>query len=191
LVTHKTTVDGVCRGHKTLVNSRAADIYVHDGGQWKEAFHAEAKIVDPGALPVKPVSQTREASSAKPADPNVAAMAAAERAVWGVWQAHDAKKLANSTTREISFINVYGTYFATKADALKDWSATGCDVKTVEITDAVGKMLSPTVGLLRYVATPDGTCYGQKVGRVWGTSVYVKDGNAWKWTFGINVPARQ
>jgi hypothetical protein len=32
---------------------------------------------------------------------------------------------------------------------------------------------------------------GQEVNSViWGTSVYVKDGDAWKWTFGINVPAR-
>jgi hypothetical protein len=27
------------------------------------------------------------------------------------------------------------------------------------------------------------------VGPIWGTSVYVKDGNLWKWVFGINVPA--
>jgi hypothetical protein len=39
--------------------------------------------------------------------------------------------------------------------------------------------------------TADGTCYGQKVNSViGGTSVYVKDGDAWRWTFGINVPAR-
>ena len=36
----------------------------------------------------------------------------------------------------------------------------------------------------------DGTCYGQVVGPIWGTSVYVKDGDTWKWAFGINTPAR-
>ena len=50
-------------------------------------------------------------------------------------------------------------------------------------------MLSPTVGILTFKATADGTCYGQKLGSVWGTSVYVKDGDHWKWTFGINLPA--
>jgi hypothetical protein len=46
------------------------------------------------------------------------------------------------------------------------------------------------VGILTFNATADGTCFGQKVGPVWGSSVYVKHGDAWKWTFGINVPAR-
>jgi len=30
----------------------------------------------------------------------------------------------------------------------------------------------------------------QKVGPIWGSSIYVKYGDAWKWAFGINVPAR-
>jgi hypothetical protein len=52
-------------------------------------------------------------------------------------------------------------------------------------------MLSPTVGILTFKAAADGTCYGQKVGPVWGTSVYVKRGDVWKWTFGMNLPARR
>ena len=27
------------------------------------------------------------------------------------------------------------------------------------------------------------------MGTIWGTSIYSKDGNTWKWTFGINLPA--
>jgi hypothetical protein len=53
-------------------------------------------------------------------------------------------------------------------------------------------MLSPTAGILTFKGTADGTCYGQKVNSViWGTSIYVKDGDARKWAFGINVPARR
>ena len=73
---------------------------------------------------------------------------------------------------------------------MKDWSGTYCDVKSISITDAAGTMLSPTVGILTFKAAADGTCYGQKVGPIWGTSVYVKHGDVWKWTFGINLPAR-
>ena len=72
---------------------------------------------------------------------------------------------------------------------MQDWSGTYCDVKSVSLTDAAGTMLSPTVGILTFKATADGTCYGQKVGPIWGTSVYVKHGDVWKWTFGINLPA--
>ena len=88
-----------------------------------------------------------------------------------------------------SFINIFGTYFATKADALKDWTSPGCDVKSVSVTDATATMLSPNVGILAFNGGADGTCFGQKVGPIWGTSIYVKEGEAWRWTFGINLPA--
>jgi len=101
------------------------------------------------------------------------------------------QKDADLTARDISFINIFGVHLATKADALKDWSGTYCDVKSIDITDAGGAMLSPTVGILTFKAAADGTCYGQKVGPVWGTSVYVKRGDVWKWTFGMNLPARR
>ena len=108
--------------------------------------------------------------------------------MWEAWRAHDAKKLADLTARDISFINIFGVYLATKSDALQDWSGTYCDVKSISLTDAAGTMLSPMVGILTFKAGADGTCYGQKVGPVWGSSVYVKYGDVWKWTFGINYP---
>jgi hypothetical protein len=195
LMTYKTTVDGTCGGQKVPANSWAASVYVGDGGKWKGVFHAEAPVVDPKAAPAKPVAKKEapKKDEAKPADRDAGtdAMLAVEKTVWEAWKAHDAKKLEDLTARDISFINIFGTYFATKADALKDWSGAGCDVKTVSVTDAAGRMLSPTVGVLTFKGTADGTCYGQKVGPIWGTSIYVKDGNAWKWAFGINVPARQ
>lgn len=195
LITYKTTVDGTCGGQKVPANSWAAGVYVRDGDKWKGAFHAEAPVVDPKAAPAKPVDKKEapKADEAKPADRDAGtdAMLAVEKAVWEAWKAHDAKKLEDLTARDISFINIFGTYFATKADALKDWTGAGCDVKSVSVTDAAGTMLSPTVGILTFKGTADGTCYGQKVGPIWGTSVYVKDGDAWKWAFGINLPARR
>jgi len=103
--------------------------------------------------------------------------------------AGESGRIEELTTREVSFINIFGTYFATRAEALKDWTGVGCDVKSVSVTDATGTMLSSTVGILRFNGAADGTCYGQKVGPIWGTSVYLRDGDAWKWTFGINLPA--
>ena len=45
--------------------------------------------------------------------------------------------------------------------------------------------------ILTFTGTAVGTCYGQTIESViWGTSIYVKDGDAWKWTFGISVPAQ-
>jgi hypothetical protein len=63
-----------------------------------------------------------------------------------------------------------------------------CDVKSVNISDAAGSMLTPSVGILTFKGTTDGTCEGQKVGVTWGMSIYVKDGASWKYAFGMNQP---
>jgi ketosteroid isomerase-like protein len=195
LITYKTTVDGICGGQKVPANSWAASVYVDYGGKWKGVFHAEAPVVDPKAAPAKPVAKEEtpredETQSAE-RDASTDALLVAEKTVWEAWRIHDAKRIADLTARDISFINIFGVYLATKADALKDWSGIYCDVKSISITNAAATMLSPTVGILTFKATADGTCFGQKVGPIWGTSVYVKHGDAWKWTFGINLPAHR
>jgi hypothetical protein len=158
------------------------------------SLHARAAIVDPKASPAKPVDRQQALKEANVQPTNVDvrtdAMLELERAVWEAWRAHNAKRIGDLTARDISFINIFGVYLATKTDAMQDWSGTYCDVKSVSLTEATGTMLSPTVGILTFKAAAEGTCYGQKVGPVWGSSVYVRNGDAWKWTFGINLPAR-
>lgn len=193
LLTYKSTVDATCGGQKVPAISRVAAVYVREGGKWKDVFHAESAVVDPAAISTNAVdageaSKTSEAASTA-RDGGTEAMLAVEKVVWEAWRAHDAKKIEALTAREISFINIFGMYLATKAEALKNWSGEGCDVTSVSVTDAAGTMLSPTVGILTFKGAADGTCYGQKVGPIWGTSIYVKHGDQWKWTFGINVPA--
>ncbi len=194
LITYKSTVDGACGGQKAPVDRWAASVYVRDGDSWRGAFHAEAPIVDPAAAPAKPADKQHapeagEVATAEP-DADTNALHAAEKAVWEAWREHDAKKIEALTASDISFINIFGTYLPTKADAVKDWTGNGCNVKSVSVTNPVATMLSPTVGILTFNGGADGTCFGQEVGPIWGTSIYVKDGDAWKWTFGINLPAR-
>jgi ketosteroid isomerase-like protein len=194
LITYKDTVDGSCGGQKIPVNSWAATVYLRDGGQWKAAFHAQAAVVDPAAPPLRQAytSGEQEVGQFKPTpqDARVGTLLPIERKVWEAWKDRDAKRLSALMAEDISFINIFGTYLVNKAEGLKNWSGTGCNVKSVGLTDAVATVLSPTVGILTFKATADGTCFGQKVGPVWGSSIYVKSGGAWKWTFGINVPAR-
>ena len=146
LITYKATVNGTCGGQQLPTNSRAAAIYVRDDGKWKRAFHARAAIVDPKATLAKSVDrqQALNEDNAQPTNRNARtdAMLAVERNVWEAWRAHDAKKLADLTARDISFINIFGVYLATKTDAMQDWSGTYCDVKSVSLTDAAGTMLS-------------------------------------------------
>jgi hypothetical protein len=194
VITHKITVNGTCGGQKNPPASWAATVYVRDGSHWKAAFHAQAAIIDPAAPPVKPVGKNAggEPKQSKPADGDALtnALLPREKAVWEAWKDHDAKRMDALTTTNMQFINIFGIHLATKAEALKNWSGEGCNVKTISLTDAAATMISPTVGILTFHASADGTCFGQKVGPVWGSSIYVKDGDTWKWNFGINLPAR-
>lgn len=194
LLTHKATVDGTCDGQKLPVSSWVATVYVRDGDRWKAAFHAEAPIVDPKAAAANPVDakETPQVDGAGPVDrdADTDGLLAIEKTLWEAWRTHDGRKMgALIGSDDISFINIFGTFIGTKASALKDWSKPYCDVKSVSLSDAAGTMLTPTVGILTFKAAADGTCYGQKIGPIWGTSVYMKRGDVWKWMFGINLPA--
>jgi hypothetical protein len=194
LITHKLTIEGTCGGQKNPPASWAATVYVREGDRWKAAFHAEAAIVDPTVLTAKPAGKqaTGDAKQTRSTDQNARTddLLFREKTLWEAWKNHDAKRLAALMERNIQFINIFGTHFGTKADALKDWSGKGCEVKAVDLTDAAAAMFSPTAGVLTFHARADGTCFGQRVGPVWGSSIYVKDGDTWKWIFGINLPAR-
>jgi hypothetical protein len=188
------TTSGTCGAHKFPAISWVAGVYVRDGGHWKAAFHAEAPVVDPSAASARSVNEheARKDETASPTDRTAEgdALLARENVVWEAWRIHDANEIAKLMAKDISFINIFGMHFSNKADALTNWSGTGCDVKSVRIADARTTALSPTVAILTFKAAADGTCYGQKVGPVWGTSIYVRDGNDWVWNFGINLPAR-
>jgi hypothetical protein len=189
--------DGTCTGPdgkpmRMPSPVRGATIWIRNGNKWLAAFHGENLIVDPkapAAPPATPDAATAAASAPAGGDANTELLVKAELAIWEAWAAKDQKKLEDLTADEISFVNIFGTYLATKADAIKDWTGNGCDAKSVSVTGGAATALSPNVELLTVKATADGTCGGQKiVGAVYGTTVYVKDGDRWKWAFGMNMP---
>ncbi len=185
---------------------RAATVWVRNREKWQAAFHSENLIVDPKAPPAtdkkeEPKKDNKAAANAntaaapapaKPiADRITDALMAAENSVWEAWKAKDAKKIEDLTAKEITFVNIFGTYFANKADVIKDWTGSTCDVKSFTLTDGVGTSVSPTVGILTLTGTVNGTCGGKDISgqKIYGNSVYVKDGDAWKWVFGFNSPS--
>jgi hypothetical protein len=115
-------------------------------------------------------------------------MMAVEKSIWEAWMAKDAARLQELTTPDLSFQNIFGTYFANKADTLKNWTSTYCDIKSVSVNDGEGTLLSPAIGILNRTGTAQGSCNGQKLPLVpiYGTSVYVKDGDSWKLAFSLN-----
>lgn len=201
VLSYRGNFDGSCTGPgsklmKIPSPTRAATVWVRSGDKWLAAYHGENLIIDPkNAPPPKPRSKTAEgnASSAPPSgtDPSAtSAMLAVEKKIWEAWMAKDRTKLDELTTPDLAFENIFGTYFANKAETLKDWTGPACDVKSVDVADGAGSFISPTVGVLTSKGTAKGTCGGPKPAeiRVYGTSFYVKDGGAWKLAFCLNRP---
>ncbi len=173
---------------------RSASIWIRSGDKWRAVFHGENLIVDPKAPPPPPapapnkegrrrksrrkttrlrLNQIRlDTAAPARATPDVKrgantdALVAVELALWEAWKEHDAKKLDALMTRDVSFVNIFGTYLGTKADALKDWTGNGCEVKSVSVSDGFATALSPTVEMLTRKGTADGTCGGQNIGGV-------------------------
>jgi hypothetical protein len=216
-LSYKATWDGMCNGPdgtpmKVPSPVRSASIWVRSGDKWQAVFHGENLIVDPKNPPkdapaAPPKNQSAKQDDATAANSNAASNAAApatdtpdantdalvkiELALWEAWKAHDAKKLDDLMAKDVSFVNIFGTYLGTKADALKDWTGANCEIKSVSVTDGFASALSPTVEMLTRKGTADGTCGGQNVGGtdIWGVSIYVKEGDAWKFAFGMNLAA--
>ena len=214
-LSYKATWDGTCNapdGKQLKVPSpiRSASVWVRSGDKWQAVFHGENLIIDPKNLPkvasaAPPNNESAQQDDKTAADSNTAANTTApamatpgtntdavvkvELALWEAWKEHDAQKLDKLMAKDVSFVNIFGTYLATRADAMKDWTGSLCEIKSVSVTDGFATTLSPTVEMLTRKGTADGTCGGQEVGGtdIWGVSIYVKEGDAWKFAFGMNL----
>ena len=187
--------DGMCTGpdgKSMRIPSpiRAATVWVRSDDRWQAAFHGENPIIDPKhspeALPA-PIAEPTEKAEDTDADPNTDALVEVEKSVWEAWKAHDAKKLEDLTANSLSFIDIFGNSFDNKTDTIKAWAGSICEVKSIGVADGIVTALSPTIRLLMHKGTADGTCYGEKVPAVHGNSIYVRDGEAWKLAFTMNM----
>ncbi len=204
VLSYKATMDGTCTSDGKTGRPpspvRAATVWMRNGEKWQAVFHGENLITDPKTLSEtykKEKSEKGDLKKDTAAVPGAAkridgsgteGLVMAERAIWGAWKEKSAKKLEDLTAADITFVNIFGTYFANKADVIKDWTGTTCHVKSFSLTDGIGTLVSPTVGILTVTGSVDGDCGGQKPPPVYAASVYVKYGGAWKWAFGFNSP---
>jgi ketosteroid isomerase-like protein len=205
VLSYKGTFDGTCtvdgKAEKALSPVRAATVWVRSGDKWLAAFHGENLIVDPKAQAAPPAKNddkaaTNSNTASKTAAPveatgdaNTDALVKIELAVWEAWKALDAGKLEELTNADLLFVDIFGNVTFTKAATIKVWSDHRCEVKSVSVSDGFASAISPNVAILTHRGTADGTCYGQNLGGpIYGTSVYVKNGDAWKLAFTLNSP---
>ena len=206
----KATVDGTCDGEKIPAAMTSATLFVRSGDTWKAAYHGQTAVIDPKSPPPAEPAKKDEAKKddsaaktdpaanakkedSKPADDASDTMTksllALETSGWEAWRAKDTAKLDPMLTNDVAFVDPMGMAHFGKAANLKTWSDQKCEVKSVNLSDAAGSSASPTVAILTFKGTADGTCDGQKLGPVWGTAIYQKEGEAWKLAFHMESPA--
>ncbi len=208
VLSYRGTFDGTCtmdgRSEKVPSPVRAATVWVRSGEKWLAAFHGENPIFDPLATeapPAEPAArkeapnkEDKAAPDARPAAPAadlstdaaIDAMVAIETSVWEAWKDRDAKVLEELTARDLAFVDIFGNVTSGKAETIKFWIEHQCDVLGVRVADGTGTSLSATVGILTFKGILEGTCGGQKFPLIYGTSVYTRNGDAWKLAFTLN-----
>ena len=188
VLTHRTEVSGTCGGKQLAPASYTATVYVREAREWKIAFRAQSAIVDPMKA-AKPAASELWTGGRTRSDAFTQTLLAREQAAWSAWKDRDAKRIDALLGDQIQFIDIFGNHIGTRAETLKTWSGEGCEVKGFDIDGAKATMFAPDFGILTVRAATQGKCFGQDVWPIWGTSLYVKHGNAWLWSFGINVLA--
>lgn len=193
VLTYKGTWDGTCGGEKLPSPTRAASVYVRSGEKWQAVYHSETLIIDPKSAPPPPVKGESKKDDAKSDEAKTDALTdelmAVETKGWDAWKARDAAGLEATVTKDIAFVDVFGNFARNRSEAIKAWTGPKCEIKSAGPSNGHAVSISPTVALLTYRGDADGTCEGQKLGPLWGTTVFVKDGGQWKAAYLFESPA--
>ena len=192
VLTTKATVDGTCGGEKIPSPTTSASLYIRVGSEWKAAYHNETPIMDRNA-PSPPAGAKKEEpkkeTAAPASDPLTDSLMAVKKKGWDGWRTQDAKTLQETTAPEMGFVDVTGHATFSQADVIKMWTTGKCDIKsTGPVNGKATFSITPTVAILTYKGLADGTCEGEKLLDLWGTTIAIKDGDTWKAAYIFEAP---
>jgi len=102
---------------------------------------------------------------------------ATEKKLWEAWKNKDPKPFKATLAADSVMVGESGV--SDKATAIKAITSMDCDVKSYALSDFKLAMASPTVALISYKGTVEGTCGGAAIPPVWASSVYVNRGGKW------------
>lgn len=216
VMSYKTTMDGSCtmdgKSMKLPSPTRAASVWVRNGDKWQGVFHGENLIIDPkNPPPAPPKSEAKKeepkkddkaaansntAAAPAPAKPtpsaNTEALVKLHTSGWEAFKAKDAKKFDEMLAANVVNVDPIGTVISGKANIIKQWTETmKCEgITKVSVTDGFSTAISPTVELFTLKGNADGTCNGQKNANLFQSTIYVKEGDAWKLAFMFEAAAR-
>ncbi|MEP6945283.1 MAG: nuclear transport factor 2 family protein [Acidobacteriota bacterium] len=186
VLTFKAAQDYTCDGKKGTPETWSASAYVRDGDKWKNVFYSEQPIVD--AKAPTPKAKTGEAKATESApDPSTDALMAVEKKAWDSWKARDIAGVESVMAKD--FVSFGGMGRKDRAESIKGWSEPKCTGLGYAFAEPMGVQLAPDAALVTYKANSQGTCDGKPIApTLWVASFDVKEGDAWKNAFYLDVP---
>ena len=119
------------------------------------------------------------------------ALLTVEKKGWEGWKAKDAKALGETTTKDIVFVDTMGKV-TTGADVMKMFTTDNpCNVSSVSLSDGKATSISKDAAILVYKGTAVGSCGDMKLEPLWGTTVFVKEGDAWRGALIFETPIQK
>jgi hypothetical protein len=105
-------------------------------------------------------------------------LSANETKLWEAWKNKDAKPFR--TYLSADSVMVGGGGIQNKADAIKEITSMGCDVKSYTLSDWKLSMIDAEAALITYKGVAVGTCGGQAIPATWASSIWIKRGGRWQ-----------
>jgi ketosteroid isomerase-like protein len=163
-----------------------------DGDDKKGSEHAEKKESSSPAANSGATANSNSATVPSSGDAGLTdALMAVEKKGWEAWKAKDAKVLGETTTKDIVFVDTMGK-ISSGADVMKMWTTDNpCNVSSVSLSDGKGTSISKDAAVLVYKGTAVGSCGDMKLEPLWGTTVFVKEGEAWRGVYIFETPIQK
>jgi hypothetical protein len=137
----------------------------------------------------KPAASNSNATAAPVDTALTDALMAQEKKGWEGWKAKDAKAMDEVTAKDFAFVNAEGGMALSKADAIKMWTTDNpCTVSSVSLSDGKATSIGKDTAILVVKGTAVGTCGAMKLEPIWGTTVFVKEGDTWKAAYIFETP---
>jgi ketosteroid isomerase-like protein len=116
------------------------------------------------------------------------ALLAVEKKGWEGWKSKDANALGQTVSKDIVFVDSMGKV-SMGPDVMKMWTTDNpCNVSSVNLSDAKGTSISKDAAILVYKGTAVGNCGDMKLEPLWGTTVFLKEGDSWKGVYIFESP---
>lgn len=166
--------------------AKSADEKKEEAGEKKDAAD-DKKDMSPASEKKEPAaaanSNTASNSNSSAASGDAAltdALMVVEKKGWEGWKAKDAKALGETVTKDIVFVDTMGK-MSMGADVMKMWTTDNpCNVSSVSLSDGKATSITKDAAILVVKGTAVGTCGDMKLEPLWNTSVFAKEGDAWK-----------